>query len=152
MAHKISGRFQVGFAAMIVATTMAFGAAVPALADVVGNWRLSNGKITVRVNYCGGKNICATIIGMAKPLNKQGKPKIDKDNPNPALRSRPIIGLQVVSGMQPAGENRWKGAIYNADDGGTYSATASMDGNQLVIKACTLAGLACKKRLFARVD
>ena len=125
---------------------------MPAQADAVGNWRLSNGKITVRVNYCGGKNLCATIIAMAKPLNKEGQPKTDKDNPDPALRSRPVIGLQVVSGMQPDGDNRWKGRIYNADDGGTYDATASVSGNELVIKACALGGLACKKRRFARVN
>ena len=77
-----------------------------AAADPLGNWRLSSGKITVRVSYCGGTNICASIVGMAQPLTKQGTPKIDKDNPNPALRNRRIIGLQVVNGMTPEGENR----------------------------------------------
>lgn len=123
-----------------------------AAADPLGNWRLSSGKITVRVSYCGGTNICASIVGMAQPLTKQGTPKIDKDNPNPALRNRRIIGLQVVNGMTPEGENRWKGKIYNADDGYTYSATAEVSGDQLVIKACTLGGLACKKKRFARVN
>ncbi len=152
MANMISQYFRGVAAVMIVATSLALATSASAQADVVGKWRLSNGKITVRVDYCGGKSICATIVGMAKPLNKEGKPKTDKDNPDPALRSRPVIGLQVVNGMQPDGDNRWKGKIYNADDGSTYSATASMVGNQLTIKACALGGLACKKRQFARVD
>jgi uncharacterized protein (DUF2147 family) len=152
MANKFFHILRNAVLATSLATSMAFAATESVFADVVGTWRLSNGKVTVRVNYCGGKNICATIVGMAKPLNKEGKPKTDKDNPNPALRARPVIGLQVVSGMQPDGDNRWTGTIYNADDGGTYSATAIVEGNRLVIKACALGGLACKKRQFARVD
>ena len=117
-----------------------------------GNWRLNSGKITVRINYCGAQNLCATVVAMAQPLTKDGKPKTDKDNPNPALRFKPIIGLQVVSGMVPNGPNHWKGKIYNADDGGTYKATAEVSGNELTIKACALGGLACKKKRFSRVN
>ncbi len=152
MANKNLKRFRDTAALVVIATSLVLGTAISAQADVIGKWRMNSGKITVRLDYCGGKNICATIVGMAKPLNKAGQPKTDKDNPNPSLRSRPIIGLQVVSGMRPDGENQWKGAIYNADDGSTYSATAAMVGNQLTIKACALAGLACKKLRFARVN
>ena len=118
----------------------------------VGKWLISSGKITVKIDYCGGQNLCATVVDMARPLNKEGKPKTDKDNPNPDLRDRPIIGLQVVNGMVPDGANRWRGSIYNADDGSTYKATAEVSGNELVIKACALAGLACKKKRFARIN
>lgn len=114
-----------------------------------GIWRLSSGKVTVSVRYCGGRNLCATIIGLAQPLNKAGKPKTDHENPNPALRGRRVIGLQVVSGMSPAGENRWKGRIYNADDGGTYRSEMSLSGNNMVISGCW--GPFCKKNRFIRV-
>ena len=33
----------------------------------------------------------------------------------------PLIGLAILINMKPAGEKRWKGAIYNPDDGDTYS-------------------------------
>lgn len=150
---SISERLKTVVPALLIASVMSTSFASSALAaDPTGNWRLSSGKITVRISYCGGQNVCATIVGMAKPLNKLGKPKTDKDNPNPALRSRPVIGLQVVNGMIPDGDNRWKGKIYNADDGGTYKATAEVSGNTLVIKACGLGGLACKKRVFTRTN
>lgn len=140
-----------GFFAVLALSAGIFSGVVSA-AEPVGDWKLSSGKITVRINYCGGQNLCATIVGMAQPLTKSGQPKTDKDNPDPALRSRKIIGLQVVSGMVPDGENRWRGKIYNADDGATYKATAEVNGNELVIKACTLGGLACKKKRFARIN
>jgi uncharacterized protein (DUF2147 family) len=117
-----------------------------------GTWRLSSGKVTIRVSQCGGQNLCATIVGLSQPLNKKGEPKLDKDNPNPALRNRRIIGLTVVNGMKPAGANAWRGSIYNADDGRTYSGSAALSGNTLTISACILGGLACKKKRFVRVN
>jgi uncharacterized protein (DUF2147 family) len=131
----------------VFSATQSFADASPA-----GTWRLSNGKVTIRVNQCGGQNICATIVGLAQPLNKKGQPKLDKDNPNPALRNRRVIGLTVVNGMKPAGSNAWRGSIYNADDGRTYSGSASLSGNNLTISACILGGLACKKKRFVRVN
>jgi uncharacterized protein (DUF2147 family) len=125
--------------------------ASPAFAEggPVGVWRLSTGKVTVRVNYCGGRNLCATIVGLAQPLNSAGQPKTDHENPNHSLRGRRVVGLQVVSGMVPAGENRWKGRIYNADDGGTYRSEMRLSGNSMVISGCW--GPFCKKNRFIRV-
>jgi uncharacterized protein (DUF2147 family) len=121
-------------------------------ASPAGVWRLSSGKVTIRVNPCGGQNLCAAIVGLAQPLNKKGQPKLDKRNPNAALRTRPLVGLTVVSGMKPAGANMWRGSIYNADDGHTYSGTVKLAGDQLTIRACVLGGLVCKKKLFVRVN
>ena len=114
-----------------------------------GVWRMANGKVTVRVRYCGSNSLCANIIGLAQPLNKVGKPKTDHENPNPSLRNRRIMGLQVVSGMAPAGANRWKGRIYNADDGGTYRAEMRLSGNSMILEGCW--GPLCKKNRFQRV-
>lgn len=114
-----------------------------------GVWRMSNGKVTVRVSYCGGQRLCATILRLANPVGKDGKPKVDHENPNPALRKRRIVGLQVVSGMVPAGANRWKGSIYNADDGGTYRSEMRLSGDSMILQGCW--GPFCKKNRFNRV-
>jgi uncharacterized protein (DUF2147 family) len=139
-------------AALVLALSMLSGGQALADAGPAGTWRLSSGKVTIRVSTCGGQNICATIVGLSQPLNKKGQPKLDKDNPNPALRNRRIIGLTVVNGMKPAGANAWRGSIYNADDGRTYSGSATLSGNSLTISACILGGLACKKKNFVRVN
>ncbi len=138
---------------IVLATALVFSGMGQVFAGggAAGVWRLSSGKVTIRVSQCGGQNLCATIVGLAQPLNKKGLPKVDKNNPNPALQSRPIIGLNVVNGMKPAGTNTWRGSIYNADDGRTYKASAALSGNTLTISACILGGLACKKKQFLRV-
>src|SRR6476660_2272707 len=84
--------------------------------DPSGVWRLDSGKVTVKVEQCGAE-LCANIVGLKEPTYKDGTPKIDRHNVDPALRKRPLMGLNVLSDMKPSGENSWKGAIYNADDG-----------------------------------
>ena len=50
-----------------------------------------------------------------------GTPKVDRKNPDPALRNRPIIGLQVVEGVTATGDNRWEnGSCYDPESGNTY--------------------------------
>jgi uncharacterized protein (DUF2147 family) len=139
-------------AATAFAVTLAGAASAQQAAGAinpVGTWKMENGKVTVEVAYCGEAKICAKIIALAKPLNKQGKPKVDKENPNPALRSRPLIGLQLIDGMSPDGENRWKGQIYNADDGNIYRSTAVLAGDTMLVRGFW--GPFSKKMNFIRV-
>ena len=86
-----------------------------ALADEAANgvWMLDSGKVTVRIAPCGSE-LCGSIVGLAKPLNKEGKPKVDKKNPDESLRSRPLMGLTILANMKPSGDNKWKGKIGRA--------------------------------------
>lgn len=119
-------------------------------ADAKGIWRLQDGRVTVKVGSCG-TNLCGFVTALSEPLDKQGKPKVDHENPNPALRSRPVVGLQILSGMKPDGENRWRGTIYNADDGRTYSSYMRLKENGLMqVKGCV--GPFCKTMNFQRVN
>jgi uncharacterized protein (DUF2147 family) len=133
----------VGFLAVLQ-----FAAAADATPD--GLWRLSNGNLTVKVEKCYGVKICAKVAGLAHPLHDDGTPKLDENNPNSSLRSRPVIGIQIMDGMIPTGANSWKGKIYNADDGHTYSAYAKLKGNALQVKGCW--GPFCKNLDFSRVN
>lgn len=118
--------------------------------DPSGTWRLDSGKVTVKVRQCGGE-LCANIVGLREPTYKDGKPKIDRHNKNPSLRNRPLMGLAVLSDMKPAGDNTWKGSIYNADDGKTYSATMTLNGAVMKLKGC-VAGIFCKTNTFNKVN
>lgn len=116
-----------------------------------GTWAMSDGKVTVKVNQCGG-NLCARIAGLKEPISKiDGKPKVDRENPDPAKRKRPLIGLSILINMKPAGENLWQGAIYNPDDGKTYSATVKHQGSKMKVQGC-VASILCKTNTFVRRD
>ena len=135
--------------AVLATLLLTFPLAGPALADLQGIWAMSDGKVTVKVDDCGG-NLCARIVDLKEPISKiDGKPKVDRENPDPAKRNRPLIGLSILIGMKPTGDNFWKGAIYHPDDGKTYSATVRYDGRSMKVKGC-VAGVLCKTNTFVR--
>jgi uncharacterized protein (DUF2147 family) len=121
-----------------------------ALAEVnpEGIWKLTSGAVTVKVIRCG-KNICANIVDLASKNYPDGTPLRDALNPNKSLRSRPVMGLPVISGMTQTGENTYKGYIYNADDGGSYRATATLTDKTMVLKGCWI--VFCRDSNFVRV-
>lgn len=120
-------------------------------AEPSGVWSMSNGKVTVKVSNCGA-NLCARIVGLKEPISKiDGKPKVDRENPDPSLRNRPLMGLSILVGMKPTGKGEWKGAIYNPDDGKTYSATVKHQGNTMKVKGC-VASIFCKTNTFMKVN
>ena len=127
-----------GFIAVVLAAL--FGAA-PAKAqtggEVSGIWLTQAGDAKVRVSKCGG-GICGVIVWLKDPINPAtGKPQVDDKNPNPSLARRPMIGLPLFMGMQPSGQNRWSGQIYNADDGNSYASNISVSGPDILkVEGC----------------
>lgn len=117
-----------------------------------GIWLSQDRGTKVRIVNCGGK-LCATVVWLNEPIDRAtGKPKTDKRNPDPAKRKRPLIGLQVVNGMVPKGENAWAGIIYNADDGKTYRASLTVkDEHTAQVEGCVLMVL-CKGHTWTRSD
>jgi len=71
-----------------------------------------------------------------KEPNENGKPKVDKENPNEKLRSRSIIGLLILKDFVHVGNNQWKdGEIYDPNNGKTYSCKMKLaNSNQLDIR------------------
>lgn len=129
---------------------LAFAGAPASAAPVPeGVWTMPKGKATVRIAACG-ETLCATLVALRKPNDKQGRPKTDKRNPDPAKRDRPVVGLSLLSGMVPDGEG-WAGRFYNPDDGETYAGTlAPAPDGTLRLKGCVLGGLICKTQVLTR--
>jgi len=68
----------------------------------------------------------ARIIALKNPVyrvdeqpDRAGQVRLDDNNPDPALRKRPIIGLQMFDGHQYE-DSRWRGEIYDPESGNTY--------------------------------
>ena len=92
----------------------------------VDNKDPSRQKFAVMVEDCGSK-VCGSLYWLKKPVSANGLPKRDKHNPNEALRDRPLCGLQILTGFQPASDELWQdGEIYNPDDGLTFSSTMKL--------------------------
>lgn len=116
-----------------------------------GVWLTEKGDARVQVGRCGA-NLCGKVVWLKDPIDHAtGKPAIDDQNRNPALRNRPVLGLQLFVGMHPAGPNSWSGQIYNADDGQTYDSTvAQSDADHLQVRGCV--GPLCGGETWTRVS
>jgi uncharacterized protein (DUF2147 family) len=75
----------------------------------------------------------------------------DMFNEDPALKSRPMLGLQILT--LRATENPWRfeGEIYNPRDGKTYAGSMEVMGaDTVVLKGCALYIL-CQEQTWTRV-
>lgn len=119
------------------------GGAVAQMAEPSGVWIVANGNARVRVGPCG--EAYWGVIDWAR------NPNLDKNNPDPAKRSRPVIGMPILLEMKPAGPNEWKGEIYNAENGKTYDGKMSVAGpDALKISGCVFGGLFCGGQTWER--
>ena len=94
--------------------------------DVIGPWQTDGESSSVEIFRCGEK-LCGKIVWLKNPNyvsssdGPVGMPKVDRKNPDPALRNRPIIGLQVIEGLTATGNNRWEhGTCYDPESGNSY--------------------------------
>jgi len=141
---------KLGFVIAIIATALAVPVAhAQGAPEPFGVWQTQAGDARVKISKCGG-GICGVIVWLKEPYDTAtGKPATDSKNPNPALAKRPMIGLPLFSGMQPAGPNKWSGHIYNADDGSTYASSIAVTGaDTLRVEGCV--GALCGGETWTR--
>jgi len=101
--------------------------------DILGTWLNQKQDAKIEIFQCGS-NFCGKIVWLKEPVypagskeGTPGTPKIDYKNPDTARQKTPIMGLQIMEGMQFSGDNLWKnGKIYDPDNGKTYSSKATL--------------------------
>ena len=93
----------------------------------IGTWVNEEGKARFEIYACNDK-LCGKIVSLKEPL-KDGKPKVDENNANKKLQSRPLQGLVFLKGFEYDGDNMWdEGTIYDPESGKTYSCYMKMLG------------------------
>ncbi len=109
---------------LILMASSAFGADEY---QMLGLWSTAGNNSNVEIFKCGD-NYCGQLVELKYPNypadDKGGmacQPKVDRNNPDANLQSRPILGLQMLEGFTYYGGNVWKGGtIYDPDNGKTY--------------------------------
>jgi uncharacterized protein (DUF2147 family) len=86
----------------------------------VGTWMNEEKEARFEIYKCGSQ-LCGKIVWLREPL-RDGKPKLDRSNPDKNLQNRPILGLVFMQGFSPASDEKWDGGtIYDPKSGKTYS-------------------------------
>ncbi|UFZ06522.1 DUF2147 domain-containing protein [Bradyrhizobium ontarionense] len=128
------------------------GHAAPA-SDPTGTWLTEDGRARVRIERCGAMpdRLCGYIVWAKEAADARGQPFRDRLNPDPAKRSRLLLGHQMLLGLKPNPDGRYAGEVYNAEDGKTYSVSIWREGpKMLAVKGCLL-GLFCATQGWAQV-
>jgi uncharacterized protein (DUF2147 family) len=95
---------------------------------ICGKWMSSEKNLTVEV-YRTGDHFKAKIIWFKDDPSLPMEEWRDKNNPNPSLRSRKILGMEVLSDLKYDSDgNSWEdGIVYDAKHGRDWNASAYID-------------------------
>ncbi len=111
---------------------LALMAPAHAAAPVSGRWLTGDGKGIVDIGPCGPQ-LCGRI---SKLLADTNGPPTDRNNPDPKMRTRPLVGLNILSAFKDGG-SKWEGQIYSPERGKTYRSVMFLNKNgTLTVKGC----------------
>lgn len=95
---------------------------------VLGKWlnATSEGQIEI---YKRGDKYFGKLAWIKEPNDEHGKPKADIKNPSANLRSKPILGLEILKDFVYE-DGKWtNGTVYDPKTGKTYSCNLSLKEN-----------------------
>lgn len=101
--------------------------------QILGQWTNEDHSSRFEIYKEGGKYF-AKVIWLAEPNAPDGRPKTDQRNADLNLRTRPILGLVIISDLTYQ-RGKWSdGAIYSPLEGQTVDSTLTlMDDGKLKV-------------------
>ena len=131
-------RFPSPLSALFATIVMVCTSMGVAVADPTGLWLARDGA-HVEIAPCGNE-LCGVLVSASSPIDPAtGRPWADKNNIDPNLRNRPLVGVQVLIAMRPNGVGKWSGRLYNRDDGKTYTGYLNeLDARTIRVEGCVL--------------
>ena len=130
----------------VMALALACGSACAQSAeDAFGLWLNPENGSNIEFYKCGGDGLCARLTKVT-----DGQQTDDK-NPDPAKRGRPIIGLLILENAKRTGANKWLGALYNRENGKTYSGTVTVKTKDAIELSGCVAAVLCRTITWTRI-
>jgi len=100
-----------------------------------------NQEKTSRVEvYQTGSTFEAKIIWLSEPT-ENGKPKLDKENPDDKLKSQPVMGMVFLHNLHKSKDdpNYYDGGkVYDPKNGKTYDCHMTYKGNTMELRGYVL--------------
>lgn len=95
---------------------------------VTGLWLSADKRGIIRIYEQDGL-FYGRLVWLKEPEDDQGNAILDSENPDPEKRDQPILGLQMVLGLEYS-DGEWRnGEIYDPESGNTYSARLRLNGS-----------------------
>lgn len=118
--------------------------AAHAAASITGRWTTKEKDAVIEIYACGA-NMCGKISKYLKtPPN--GADQKDVNNPNKALRTRKVLGINILNNLKEDGD-KWRGTIYDPRNGKSYRSVVYKQKNgNLSVEGCV--GPICQKQVW----
>ena len=120
---------RVGLAAVATCTmalVLPHSASADAGADAIAGTWLTDGADSKVEIVRSGSQYSGKIVWLKDP-ERDGKPLRDANNGNTALRDRPMMGIEVLSGFSYGSNGVWSGgSVYSPRKGRSYPAELSL--------------------------
>jgi len=110
-------------------------------AGIAGLWATPGFGSIVELAPCAGApaTVCGRIVWLWEPNDERGRPRVDRNNPDRLMRTRPLVGTEIATGLRETAPGVWsEGRIYNPDDGRTYTGAIRARGVVLELEGCAL--------------
>lgn len=106
---------------------------------IVGIWMNDEGSARIQIYKTKDGKYNGRIVWLKEPNDPEtGEPRLDKKNPNEAMRSKPVKGLVNLINLEYKGSKKWGGdeaRIYDPKSGNTYTCDVTMaDENTINLK------------------
>jgi uncharacterized protein (DUF2147 family) len=135
---------------MALAGSAAAQADRPNTGQIAGRWLTSTNDAIITIAPCPTRStaMCGRITRMLIPEPTGGIR--DGNNPNRALRNRPVVGIEVFSNLVPD-EGAWAGRGYSPEEGRNFNATLTpLTGGRLRVRGCV--AVFCRTMVWARAS
>ncbi|MGR4870491.1 DUF2147 domain-containing protein [Variovorax sp. LARHSF232] len=133
-------------ATLAAASTIAAPLAMAQPAQM-GRWITESGNLEVEIAPCADAPLlCGTVVRelAQRSMSAPGAPMDPADK-------RPVLGMKILTDLQPAGDEALRGQIYNRENGRHYSVNLAMDGpGQLLVRPYVVLPLFGKTQLWHR--
>lgn len=119
------------FSFLLLLTAISFASFAQNKDAILGKWVNSTGEAHVDITKRGDKYF-GKIVWIKEPKDEKGNVKTDAKNPEASLKSRPILGLEILKDFV-FDDGKWTdGKIYDPKSGKTYSCNMTMKGNDVL--------------------
>ena len=136
------------FAFLAAAAAMACAGPAFAAEPITGRWLTEEKDAVITIAKCGS-SYCGKITRFMK-APPDGVDQRDVNNPDPAKRSRRLMGMPVLFSFSEDGD-LWRGRIYDPKSGKDYrSVVRRASASRLEVKGCL--GPFCQTQNWTRAN
>lgn len=121
------------------------GAALAQEAPPRGVWTTESGNFDVAIAPCGGASgnaLCGDVVAVHANRSMAAP---EQESAAPAR-----VGLRLLSDLRPASDGRWRGKLYNRENGRTYDCVVTPRAGALEVRGYVVLELIGQSQTWRR--